>query len=178
MDKIAKRFVNIVKISTESSFRLSYFALAVLLIVAFAYLFGFHILAGGLKGGDGSHALHNLYWYAKWFPKIPIWYPLQGGGFAFTLNYSLGSILSEALLSRITQLDLVQSLKIVTFSSYIFAALGVYLFGAWRMKNQTLGLIAALIFLALPGPWYWITKLGYYANAIAASFIPWTFIFF
>lgn len=174
--------LTVIKLSffgTEVGLRLVYLLLSIGLLVAFTYIFGYHILVGGLKGGDAGHAFHNLYWYTRWFPKIPLWYPLQGGGFAFTLNYSLlGAVLSPAILSNLSQFDLAQSLKVVTFVSYIFAAVGIYLFGAWRMRNQTLGLIAALLFLALPGPWFWITKLGYYALAIAASFVPWAFVFF
>lgn len=174
----ADRVFNIFSFSTSVAVRILYFALAVLVIAALTYLFGYHILIGALKGGDAGHAFHNLFWYSRWLPRIPIWYPGEGGGFAFSLNYSLGSILASAFLNKISTFDLNQSLRVITFGSYFFTALGVYFFGAWRMRNQTLGLIAALLFLTLPGPWFWITKLGYYALAVATSFIPWGMIFF
>lgn len=162
----------------EISFRFIYFLFALVLIILLTYLFGFHILVGGLKGGDAGHAYHNLYWFARWFPKIPIWYPVQGGGFAFAINYSLLSIIFSILLNRASTFDLNQSLRLVAFASYFVAALGIYVFAAWRMRNQTLGIIASFIFLAIPGPWFWITKLGYYAHGFATWSIPWVIIFF
>lgn len=158
--------------------RSAYFLIAAVLILAFTYLFGFHILVGALKGGDAGFASHNLYWFAKWFPKVPIWYPLQGGGFAFALSYPVVPSLLTILIERVSQLDLIQALRVLTFGSYLFGALGIYIFAAWRMRNQTVGLMAAIFFLALPGVWFWITKLGYYAFVIATSIIPWGIVFF
>lgn len=165
-------------ISLEMVFRLIYFGFALALIVSFTFLFGFHLLVGTLKGGDAGYAYHNLVWFTRWFPRIPIWYPLQGGGYAFTISYPVIQNFIGIYIHKIFSLDLVQSLKVLTFSAYLFGAIGVYILGAWRLKNQTVGLIASLLFLALPGTFFWVTKLGYYAFAIASSVFSWGLIFF
>jgi len=175
---VVGRLLKLFSLSGISIVRLAYFAVALLLIVAFGYLFGFHILVGVMKGGDAGYAVHNLLWFSRWFPRIPVWYPLQGAGFAMTLSYPVVQNIVAIFIDKLSPLSLVESYKMLVFGSFIFAALGVYLFGAWRMKSQTLGTIAALFYLAMPGTFFWVTKLGYYAFAIGSALFPWGLVFF
>lgn len=155
-----------------------YFLLALGLILFLVYLFGHSLLKGELKGGDSPFAFHNAFWYQRWWPRIPLWYPIQGGGYSFTLSYPILPSLLTVFLERVTPFDLNQAFRLVYFGLYFWAALGIYLFGAWRLRNQTIGLMAAIFYLILPGIWYWSITVGLFAFVVASSFIPWVFIFF
>ena len=163
---------------TSSFFRILFLVVSIVVIINLTYLFGFHILVGTLKGGDAGYAYHNLYWFARWYPEIPVWYPLQGAGFSFTLSYPFIQNIVAVWVKNLFAFDLNQSLRVLTFASYLWGALGVYAFCATRLKNQVIGFVASVLFLIIPGNWFWITKLGYYAYTIAISFIPWGFLTF
>ncbi len=145
-------------------------------ILAFVYLFSHTILEGELKGGDSGFAFHNVFWYSRWWPRLPLWYPLQGGGFSFTLSYPVAQAWLTVLLDRLTTLDLNQTFRAIYFAAYFFTGLGIYIFGAWRMRNQTIGLMAAIFYLILPEI-YKMTRIGLFAYLLATMLIPWVFIF-
>ncbi|MGD8555159.1 MAG: hypothetical protein PVJ32_06965, partial [Anaerolineales bacterium] len=73
--------------------RLAYMLLAVAAIFFFCYLFGHTQLEGALSGNDIPWALSQAQWYARWFPDLPTWFPLQGGGTPLLFLYPPGTSL-------------------------------------------------------------------------------------
>ncbi|KKQ77007.1 MAG: hypothetical protein UT00_C0024G0005 [Parcubacteria group bacterium GW2011_GWA1_38_7] len=175
---LVKKVFKVGLFSTEAAVRLAYFLLASVVIISVTYLFGYHILVGTLKGGDGGYAEHNVEWYGKYSPRVPFWYPVQGGGFALTLSYSLAPTLLANTISTWKDLTPVQSLRLVVFGSYLLGAFGVYFLSSLRLKNQTVGLLGAVGYLLIPATWFWILKLGYYGFVAGIGFIPWVFLVF
>lgn len=168
----------LIKLIVEALFRFSYLIVGVLLIASITYLFGHHLLIGGLKGSDAAFAYHNASWYGRWWPQIPIWYPIQGGGFSLTLSYAVVPSLLAVFVDQITSFNLNQTMRLLLLGSYFVASSGIYVFCAWRLKNQTVGLMAAVFYLILPVIWYWSMTIGLFAFVITLSFVPWVFAFF
>jgi hypothetical protein len=170
--------IKVVKLIVEVLFRFSYLIVGVLIIASLVYLFGHHLLIGGLKGSDIAFAYHNASWYGRWWPQVPIWYPIQGGGFSLTLSYAVVPSLLAVFVDQITPFNLNQTMRLLLLGSCFFTSLGIYAFCAWRLKNQTIGLMAAVFYLILPVVWYWSMKIGLFSFVITLSIVPWVFAFF
>jgi hypothetical protein len=162
----------------EILIRLGYAAGGIVVIAGLAYLFGHHLLIGQMKGADATFAYHNASWYARWWPRIPIWYPVQGGGFSLTLSYAVASSFLAVWFSQVTNLNLNQAMRLLLWAAYLWGGLGIYVYGAWRLKNQTVGLMAAVFYLILPNIWYWSMDIGLFAFSVTISLIPWVFCLF
>lgn len=161
----------------ELFFRLAFFVACFAIISAVAYYFG-HFYLRAVYGNDARHALSLISWIARYFPKIPFWYPLQGGGVSMLWSYpSLPSIL-VVLVDRWTHLGIMASFQVVGFSSFLLTALGMYLFVWWRLKNQTAALISAVFYLLMPLTYAWLTDWGFYAEAISYTFFFPALIFY
>ena len=60
--------------------RIIYFLVAVVIIAVASYILGGREFLAGSWGTDFRSALSIAYWIDKYFPNIPFWYPLAGGG--------------------------------------------------------------------------------------------------
>lgn len=159
-------------------FRIIYGLLAVFTILLASYALGGHeFLAKGMWGTDMGSALSMAAWVDKYFPKVPFWYPLAGGGVSITHSYPVFPFFLVAILKRITDLNLVQAFSFLAFSSVPLMALGIYAFVATRFKNQTAALIASLFYLVSPLAWTWLFNWGFYAEAISHIFVMPAIIF-
>jgi len=174
------------------SAKFGYFVLGVFLIFALAYLLGYKFLGykiliaeptirwveGRLLGNDSSNALTFISWLNHYFPKIPVWYPFQGGGVSFTQGYSILAHFLVVLLHRISSLTLIQAFRLLGFLSIPLTALAIYLFCWTRLKNQTIGLIGAIFYLLTPLSWSWLYDWGFFSYNLSFPFFVFTFIFF
>lgn len=153
-------------------FRVLYFLLAIVVILIAAYILGgYAFLAKGIWGTDMGSALSAVAWVDKYFPRVPFWYPLAGGGVSLTHSYPIFSFYLVALLKRLTSLDLIQAFRVLGFSSVPLMALGIYAFVALRFKNQTAAFIASLLYLVSPIAWVWLFDWGFYAEAVSHMFV-------
>lgn len=167
----------IIKTSTWL-FRLFYLLLAVAAILVAAYaLGGYEFLARGGWGSDLRSALSMLAWVDKYFPNVPFWYPLAGGGVSITHSYPVFSFYLVAILKRVSDLNLIQAFGVLGISSVFLMALGIYGFVALRFKNQTAALIASLFYLVSPIAWVWLFDWGFYAEAVSHMFVAPAIIF-
>ena len=77
------------------------------LILLVAYLIGNPILNGETRlggfnlliGNDSMFALSLVNWFERFFPRMPIWYPLQGMGVSLLYSYPMGTTFLILLLS-------------------------------------------------------------------------------
>ncbi len=155
-----------------------YFFFSFTLIFVIAYFFGYKLLSGGLIGNDSANSFTFIIWLDKFFPKIPLWFPLQGTGVSFVQGYQLYPHLFVVWLHYVTSLSLIQSFELVNFLAIPFAAVGLYLLTWEKFKNQTIALIASVFYLLSPFSWTWTAQAGFFAQAVSFIFFPIAFLFF
>jgi hypothetical protein len=158
--------------------KILYALLGVLAIVALSYLFGHGQLEGALYGNDISVGLSSVEWYNRWFPRIPLWYPLQGGGTTYPILYPTLPSLLSVVIHRLSGFTTVQAFRLLGFMSIPLTAVGIYFLVWLKLRNQTAALIAGIFFLLSSGSWDWLVRIGLYAQSVSLMFFPWTFICF
>ncbi|HEX9868275.1 MAG TPA: hypothetical protein VGC99_06700, partial [Candidatus Tectomicrobia bacterium] len=152
------------------------FILGVTAIHLLSYLLGHGMLEGVLGGNDTLWALSLVHWFNRWFPDLPIWYPLQAGGTPLLVFYPPMTSLLAVLVQRLTGLTEVQALSFVGFISVPIAATGVYLLVWAKLRSQTAALIAGLLYPLSAASWYWVTFMGMYAQGVSLMFFPFAFL--
>lgn len=154
------------------------FVAASAILFILTYLFGHGILEGNLGGNDTSWALSLANWYNDWFPRIPIWYPLQGAGTPITVLHPPGASLSVVILHRLTNFTLIQSFRTIGFLSVALTTVGLFSFVWWALKSWSAGLLSGFFYLLSSGSWDWLVNVGLYTQAVSVMFVPWTLLFF
>lgn len=142
-----------------------------LLIFGLAYIIGRTILVSTL-GNDSPLHIANSEWFNQHLPRIPNWYPLQGGGVSLQRSYPLLPYLIVAISSRLSGITIPEAYRVLSYLSVPVAALCVYVLG-WRLlRSKTIGLIAAIFYLLSPVAWSWIYREGYLATTLAIPMLP------
>ena len=151
---------------------------AIILFVALTYLLGHMVLDGPIQGNDS--ALHVAYaqWLNQYFPTIPHWYPLQGGGVSLLHGYPILSHLIVVSVHRLTGLSILEAFRLVSFLAFPLTAFGIYLFAWSSLRNQTIGLIAGVLYLLAPITWTWLYDWGFFPQQVAIVFLPFALIAF
>lgn len=175
---IIMKFLSWIWKGSVGTFRIFYFLLALTVILVAAYVLGgYSFLAGGIWGSDFGLALSMAAWVDQYFPHVPFWYPLAGGGVSIIHSYPVFSFYLVALLKRLTSLELIQAFRVLGFSSVFLMSLGIYVYVALRIKNQTAALIASILYLLSPIAWVWLFDWGFYADSISHMFVMPAIIF-
>jgi hypothetical protein len=172
------KVVNIIAKIFSVVWRTLYFGVGKFLIVAVAYIFGYSILYSPLMGNDGAFALSYAVWFDRFFPNIPFWYPLQGAGISIISSYPQLFSFASVVVSRVADITLIQSFGLIQFFSLIITSLGIYLFVWARFKNQTMAIIAGLLYYLSPMTYVWIIGAGFLAQTFSFMFIPYALLFF
>jgi len=172
------RVLKISIITISSVLRLAYFVLAIVLIGSGAYIFGYIILHNPIMGNDGAFALSYAVWIDKYFPNIPFWYPLQGAGISMVTAYPQFFFVISEILHKWTGLTLIQSMGAVQFSTLVLTSLGIYLYVWIRFRNQTMAVIASLLYFLSPMTYVWIIGAGFFAQTFSFIFVPYALLFF
>jgi hypothetical protein len=148
------------------------------IVFALAYLLGHDMLSGGLQGSDTPLHVGYAVWLDQYFPRIPHWYPLQGGGGSILHGYPLLAHFIAVILHRMIGLSILQAVRLMGFAAFPLTALGVYAFCGSVLKRQSIGLLAAVFFLLAPVTWTWMYNWGFFAQQVAVIFLPLTLIAF
>ena len=148
-----------------------FFGLVTLFVFALAYALGRVLLIGSV-GNDSLLHIANAAWFDGFFPDIPNWFPLQGGGISLQRSYSVFPYFLVAVTRRLAGISLLQAYRLVSFVSVPAAALGVYVFARMFLGSRTIGFIAAVLFLLSPISWSWILVQGYLATTVAVISLP------
>jgi hypothetical protein len=135
-------------------------------------------LEGSLSGNDIPWALSQAQWYDRWYPDLPTWYPNQAAGTPLFYLYQPGTSLLATLISRLGGLTIIQGFRLLGFLSIPITALGTYFFVWRKTKSQTVGLIAALFYPLSPAAWWWLVRVGLYAQCVTIMFVPWALLAF
>ncbi|NIN69862.1 MAG: hypothetical protein GTO63_35305, partial [Anaerolineae bacterium] len=99
-------------------------AVTAALILALAYLLGHVMLDGPLKGSDSPLHVGYAAWLDQYFPDVPHWYPLQGGGVSLLHGYPILPHLLLVVLHRLSGLSILQVFRLVSFLGFPLTALG------------------------------------------------------
>lgn len=182
---MVKNLLKILKVSFVSFWSLIYFVLGAALIFYISFLFGHPILdgvrgidMGVLVGNDSAFALSLVYWFDRYFPKVPIWYPLQGMGVSLLYSYPMGTTFLILVLERLLGMSAVEVFRMLSFLTFPLTALGIY-FLAWvRLKQQTVALIAAIFFLLSQASWLFQTLHGIFAQSFSLIFVAPILLFY
>lgn len=162
----------------SASFQVAYFVIGISAIIFWTYLFGHPILESNLAGSDSGFHLSMITWIDRWFPRLPSWYPLQGVGTSAILQYPYGAHYLVVLLSRASGLTITQAFRVTQFASVALTACGVYLLVWRKMQNQTMALIAGLLYPLSSAAWRWVLAIGLFSQSVSLIFFAPTFLLF
>ena len=155
-----------------------YFLFALVIMGGITYVFGHSLLFGNISGNDFPYALTYTAWLNRFFPHLPLWFPLQGGGLSFVQNSQLGGFYLPILLDRLSPLNLIQAFRLWPFLSVPLTCLGIYFFVWHKLKSQTAALLAAFFYPLSQATWTWLYDTGLYAQSVSLIFVvPVIFLF-
>lgn len=148
------------------------------LLTLLTYFFEFFLLRGPLNGNDAANVYQVITFMDKFWPNVPVWNPLQGAGVSFTQGYPTLYHHAVILLSRVFDVNLLQSMALVNFLTILLTSFGVYFLVLWRFKNQTAALIAGVFLLLSPMINIWIDGAGFLAQTFSYIFVAPALAFF
>lgn len=165
-------------------FQFIIFLTSTFVILFFTYLLGYNYLLGDSLSGNDSFSFYALTdWLSKFYPKVPFWFPVAGGGVSFT-GYQWFSAYLINIVSHLSSLNLVQSFRIIGFLSISLTGVGIFVFCWTRLIEirsvlirQIIGLSASIFFVTAPVTWLFLTRWGFFAEQVSMIFIPWIMIF-
>lgn len=144
-------------------------ATALALFVSF--VLGHELLQERLPGDAAMHVGYAT-WLNQYFPSVPHWYPLQGGGESLLHGYPVLPHLIVVGLHRLSGLSIYQAFSLLSFVLYPIAALGFYLFGSAVLRSRMAGLIASILYLLSPVSWTWMYDWGFFAQHVGQAILP------
>jgi hypothetical protein len=156
----------------EALMRVLHLVLSAILIFAIAYILGERMLSGPLQGNDSRLHVGYATWLNQYFPKVPHWYPLQGGGESLLHGYPVLSHWIVVALHRLSGLSILQVFRLMSFLAFPLTAIGIYLFCWMSLRKQTVGLIAGVFYLLAPVTWTWMHDWGFFPQQMALIFLP------
>lgn len=159
---------------------------AVFVIFGLSYVIGREYLIGNNLLGNDSYSFYVLtLWVAKYFPNVPFWYPIAGGGVSLVSAYPTFASFLVVLITKLSSLDVTQAFRLLGFSSVPLFSVGIFVFCWLRIKSiespfvrQGIGFVSAIFAVASPASWIWLTRWGFYAESISMIFVPWVILFF
>ena len=157
---------------------LLHIALSTGVLAALSYLLGWGMLGGISEGNDSPLHISYAYWLDQYFPNVPNWYPLQGGGMSLLHAYPILPHLMVVAVSRASGLTVFQSYHLISFLAFPLTALGIYFFCWLVLRRQTVGLIAGVFYLLAPITWTWMYDWGFFPQQVALVLLPWVLIAF
>lgn len=171
MLKAIRKLVDFSLFIFEVIFRFFYLIISFAIIALALYILGGYSYISGQWGTDFSQALGIAVWVNNYFPNIPFWYPLSGGGVSLTHTYPMLGYYLAAFVRSISDLNIIQSFTLLGFLSIVSMAFSIYLFVALRFKNQTAAFIASIFYLVSPISWTWLVDWGFYSESVSHIFV-------
>lgn len=168
-----KLFQTIVKVFL----RFLYFIPVPVIIILVVLIIGRPILRPILPESDILNFITLADWLFRWFPKIPFWYPQQGGGISFITYYPILNHLILVVITKLTSLPIAIAFRIHSLLAMILTSLGIYFLGFRLTRNQTVSFLAAFFYLLSPIAWIFLFEWGFFAEQASHLFIAPVIIF-
>jgi len=150
---------------------LIYLVASVVIIFGLSFVLGHSMLGGSLKGDSAMHVGYAT-WLDRYFPSIPHWFPLQGGGTSLLHGYPILGHLLVVSIHRLAGISILQAFRLISFLGFPLTALGIYFLARSVLKRQTPALIAAAFYLLAPVTWTWMYDWGFFSQQVAMIFLP------
>ncbi|MFH0864274.1 MAG: 6-pyruvoyl-tetrahydropterin synthase-related protein [Candidatus Gottesmanbacteria bacterium] len=147
-------------------------------ITIVCYLFGWPLLEGSLKGNDIGFYLSIADWVSKNLPSVPQWYPFVGGGVSILQATQIGAYITTAIVSLLSSLTLIQSIRVIELASIVIISLELYFFVWYFFKNQVAALIAGIFFPLSQAVWSLVMEIGMVPQILSLIFVLPLFAFF
>ena len=147
------------------------FAAAIVLIFGWAWILSWRITWGGLQGSDSAYHLHLANWVATTFPNIDWWYRWDGMGMSYREAYPMLPSWLVVAVSEAWGWTTAQAMQAMQFLINPLCAVGLYAFGALRMRNHLVGLAAGLLFLMSPIVFTFLLDWGFFANQVGTVLV-------
>ncbi|AKM83306.1 hypothetical protein A2422_00840 [Candidatus Woesebacteria bacterium RIFOXYC1_FULL_31_51] len=158
-------------------FRFIYFLPVLAIVIFLTFLFGHKILGPYLVGSDNANFVTLADWLLKWFPKIPFWFPQEGGGMSITTSYPILNQLIVVVLQKLTNIPIVVVFRIWSLITVVLTSMGLYLLTFRLTKNQTIAAISAIFYPLMPITWIFLLMWGFAAEQLSLIFVPPVLIF-
>ncbi len=146
-------------------------------IVFLVFVFGNSILGPALPGSDNANFINLAQWLSNWFPRIPFWYPQQGGGISFTISYPILNHLIVVIIQKITQQPIAVVFRVWSLVVVVLSSIGLFLLTFRLTKNQVVSSLAAIFYPLMPITWIFLIGWGFAAEQLSLMFVPPVLIF-
>jgi hypothetical protein len=144
---------------------------AAAVLFAFAWLLNWRITWGGLQGSDSTYHLHLANWVATTFPRLDWWYRWDGMGMSYREGYPLAPSWLVVALARAETWTNSQAMQVVQFLINPLCGLGLYAYGALRMRNPLVGLMAGILYMLSPIVFTFLLDWGFFANQVGTVLV-------
>ena len=152
--------------------RFVYFLPVLPILVLLILIFGHLILGPKLIGSDNANFINLAKWLSDWFPRIPFWYPQEGGGISFTISYPILNHLVVVFFQKITNLPIAVVFRIWSLVSVFLSSIGLYLLTFRLSKNQTISAFASIFYTLAPITWVFLLGWGFSAEQLSYVYVP------
>jgi len=129
-------------------------------------------------GNDTPAYYAHLKWVDKYWPRIPYWYDLEGGGVSLVQGYPIASDWLVSGIHHLSSLNLVQAMQLWGWLCLPLTAIGVGFLAYFFIPNWLAACSAGIFFLLSPLSWSYLWQLGFYADVSSYPFVPWAWLFF
>jgi len=147
------------------------FALAAALLFGWAWILSWRIAWGGLQGSDSAYQLHLANWVATTFPAMDWWYRWDGMGMSYREAYPLVPSWLVVAVARAWGWTDPMAMQAMQFLVNPLCALGLYAYGALRMRNQLAGVAAGFLYLISPIAFTFLVDWGFFANEVGTVLV-------
>ncbi len=145
--------------------------MAATVLFLWAWLLSWRITWGGLQGSDSTYHLHLANWVATTFPSIDWWYRWDGMGMSYRQGYPLVPSWLVVALARAETWTNSQAMQVIQFLINPLCALGLYAYGAMRMRNPLVGLMAGVLYMLSPIVFTFLLDWGFFANQVGTILV-------
>ena len=132
----------------------------------------------GARGTDTLAFISRLKFLADFFPNYPVWTPREGAGISAIYSYPILIHTFVIFITKITSLNLAESVKLIGFLSVPTFGLGLFTYVFFRFKKLVTAFLAGLFYVISPIAWIFLFEWGFYAESVAAIFFPLTILFY
>jgi len=151
--------------------------LSLSIIFFFNLIAGSPLLTGFPRGGDTPiHMVKILFIEENW-PYVR-WSHEWGSGCPLFLEYPPGSYYISLCFQKMLNVSLFDAYKLVSFASVLFAAFAIYFFMKTNFKGELAALAAAILYLATPTSWNFLSYWGFFPQSVAVPFLIFMLVFY
>lgn len=146
-------------------------AAAAVVLFGCAWVLSWRITWAGLQGSDSAYHLHLANWVSTTFPNLDWWYRWDGMGMSYREGYPLVPSWLVVALANANAWTNSQAMQVMQFLINPLCALGLYAYGALRMRNPLVGVVAGILYMLSPIVFTFLVDWGFFANQVGTVLV-------